>query len=127
MSDAFETAVKTVRFLSVDGVEAANSGHPGTPMALAGITVELFTQRLRYNPDDPHWLGRDRFVLSCGHASMLLYSLLYLCGYGLELDDIKQFRCQLGGDILHGHQSFRKSRQQVDRQRIFQHDPRVAK
>ena len=92
MSSAFETAVKTVRFLSVDGVEKANSGHPGTPMALAGIGVELFTRHLRYVPTEPGWPNRDRFVLSAGHASMLLYSLLHLAGYGVTLDDLKAFR-----------------------------------
>lgn len=92
---AFEQAVRTVQFLSVDAVEQANSGHPGTPMALAGIGVELFSRFLRYDPSDPNWLNRDRFVLSCGHASMLLYSLLHLSGYDVSLDDLKQFR-QLG-------------------------------
>ncbi|MBX3128431.1 MAG: transketolase [Polyangiaceae bacterium] len=87
-----ETAVRTVRFLSVDAVEQANSGHPGTPMALAGIGVELFTRVLRYAPERPDWPNRDRFVLSCGHASMLLYSLLHLAGYDVSLDDLKQFR-----------------------------------
>jgi transketolase len=88
----FEQAVYTVRFLSVDGVEAANSGHPGTPMALAGITVDIFTRYLRYNPRDPAWPNRDRFILSCGHASMLLYSTLHLAGYDLPLEELKQFR-----------------------------------
>jgi transketolase len=81
-----------VQFLSVDGVEKANSGHPGTPMALAGITVEIFTRHLRYNPKDPLWPNRDRFVLSCGHASMLLYSVLHLAGYDLPLEELKNFR-----------------------------------
>lgn len=88
----FEQAVRTVRFLSVDAVEKAGSGHPGTPMALAGITVDLFTRYLRYNPEDPAWPNRDRFVLSCGHASMLLYSVLHLAGYDLSLEDLRQFR-----------------------------------
>ncbi|HET9931575.1 MAG TPA: transketolase [Polyangiaceae bacterium] len=88
----FEQAVKTIQFLSVDGVEAANSGHPGTPMALAGMAVDVFTRALRYNPKDPAWPNRDRFVLSCGHASMLLYSLLHLAGYDLPLDELKHFR-----------------------------------
>lgn len=88
----FEQAVRTVRFLSVDAVEKAGSGHPGTPMALAGITVDLFTRYLRYNPEDPAWPNRDRFVLSCGHASMLLYSVLHLAGYDVSLEDLKAFR-----------------------------------
>jgi transketolase len=76
----------------MDAVQKADSGHPGTPMALAPLAYALWTQHLRYNPSDPHWLNRDRFVLSAGHASMLLYSVLYLTGYDLTLDDIKQFR-----------------------------------
>jgi transketolase len=89
---AFEDAVHTVRFLSVDAVQKANAGHPGTAMALAGIGVDIFTRELRYNPDDPAWPNRDRFVLSCGHASMLLYSLLHLAGYALPLSELEQFR-----------------------------------
>lgn len=101
-----DAAVQTIRFLSIDAVEKANSGHPGTPMALAGITVELFTRHLRYNPADPEWPNRDRFVLSCGHASMLLYSALHLAGYGLTLDDLKNFRqwgSKTAGHPEHGH------------------------
>ena len=88
----FEQAVHTIQFLSVDGVEAANAGHPGTPMALAAITVDVFTRALRYNPKDPAWPNRDRFILSCGHASMLLYSTLHLAGYDLPLEELKHFR-----------------------------------
>jgi len=76
----------------MDAVQKAESGHPGTPMALAPLAYALWTQHLRYNPADPAWLNRDRFVLSAGHASMLLYSVLYLTGYDLTLDDLKQFR-----------------------------------
>ena len=76
----------------MDAVQKADSGHPGTPMALAPLAYVLWTQHLRYNPADPAWLNRDRFVLSAGHASMLLYSVLYLTGYELTLDDLKQFR-----------------------------------
>jgi transketolase len=76
----------------MDAVQKADSGHPGTPMALAPLAYVLWTRHLRYNPDDPKWLNRDRFVLSAGHASMLLYSALYLTGYDLSLDDIRQFR-----------------------------------
>jgi transketolase len=76
----------------MDAVQKADSGHPGTPMALAPLAYVLWTRHLRYNPDNPGWLNRDRFVLSAGHASMLLYSALYLTGYDLSLDDIKQFR-----------------------------------
>src|ERR1700755_3458539 len=76
----------------MDAVQKANSGHPGTPMALAPITYLLYTRVRRHNPQNADWYDRDRFVLSAGHASMLLYSLLYLTGYGLELEDIEQFR-----------------------------------
>ena len=76
----------------MDAVQKADSGHPGTPMALAPLAYVLWTQHLRYNPADPNWLNCDRFVLSAGHASMLLYSVLYLTGYDLTLDDLKQFR-----------------------------------
>jgi transketolase len=76
----------------MDAVQKADSGHPGTPMALAPLAYVLWTKHLRYNPADPAWLNRDRFVLSAGHASMLLYAVLYLTGYDLTLDDLKQFR-----------------------------------
>jgi transketolase len=76
----------------MDAVQKADSGHPGTPMALAPLAYVLWTKHLRYNPANPSWLNRDRFVLSAGHASMLLYSVLYLTGYDLTLDDLKQFR-----------------------------------
>ncbi len=104
MTSAFEEAVRTVQFLSVDGVEKANSGHPGTPMALAGITVDIFTRHLRYNPADPAWPNRDRFVLSCGHASMLLYSVLHLAGYDLPLSELQNFR--QWGSKTPGHPEF---------------------
>lgn len=87
-----ELCINTVRVLSMEAVQRANSGHPGAPMALAPITYTLWTKHLRHNPANPDWLARDRFVLSCGHASMLLYSALYLSGYDLSLDDIKDFR-----------------------------------
>ncbi|NNF84878.1 MAG: transketolase, partial [Deltaproteobacteria bacterium] len=85
-------SINAIRFLSVDGVQKAKSGHPGTPMALAPLSYLLWTKYLRYNPKNPDWPGRDRFVLSCGHASMLLYSLLYLTGFDLPLEEIKAFR-----------------------------------
>ncbi len=84
--------VDTLRFLAVDAVQKANSGHPGTPMALAPAAHVLFTRHLRYDPAAPDWPDRDRFVLSAGHASMLLYSMLHLTGYGLSLDDLRAFR-----------------------------------
>jgi transketolase len=85
-------AVATIKGLSIDAVEKADSGHPGTPMGLANIAFELFTRYLRHDPRDPQWLGRDRFVLSCGHASMLLYSMLHLSGYDLPLAELERFR-----------------------------------
>jgi len=85
-------AVQTIQMLSVDAVEKANAGHPGTPMALASIAFEIWTRHLRHDPTDPRWPDRDRFVLSCGHASMLLYSLLHLSGYELPMDELKRFR-----------------------------------
>jgi transketolase len=90
-----ELCVDTIRTLSMDAVQKAASGHPGTPMALAPVAYVLFTRTMRHNPHDPQWPDRDRFVLSCGHASMLLYSSLYLSGYDLTLDDLRAFR-QLG-------------------------------
>ena len=85
-------SIDTIRTLSMDAVQKANSGHPGTPMALAPVAYALYTRIMRHSPSDPDWPDRDRFVLSCGHASMLLYSVLYLTGYGLTLDDLKNFR-----------------------------------
>ncbi len=84
--------INTIRTLSMDAVQKANSGHPGTPMALAPLAYVLWDRHLRHNPRNPQWANRDRFILSNGHASMLLYSLLYLTGYDLSLDEIKNFR-----------------------------------
>lgn len=85
-------AINTVRTLAMDAVQAAESGHPGTPMALAPLAYVLFHRHMRHNPADPAWPDRDRFVLSAGHASMLLYAALHLSGYDLSLEDIRQFR-----------------------------------
>jgi len=90
-----EQRINAIRFLSVDAVQKANSGHPGMPLGAAATAYTLWTKHLRFNPKDPSWLNRDRFILSAGHGSMLLYSLLYLTGYDLSLDEIKRFR-QLG-------------------------------
>jgi transketolase len=87
-----QLCINTVRTLSMDAVQKANSGHPGTPMALAPLAFVLWDRFMRYNPRDPHWAGRDRFILSNGHASMLLYSMLFLTGYDMTLDDLKCFR-----------------------------------
>ena len=82
----------TIRGLAIDGVEAANSGHPGMPLGMADVAAVLWTEFLKHNPSNPHWADRDRFVLSAGHGSMLLYSLLHLYGYDLPLDELKNFR-----------------------------------
>jgi transketolase len=96
-----QIAINTIRFLAVDMVERANSGHPGAPMGQAALAYQLWTRHLRFDPDDPAWLNRDRFVLSCGHASALLYALLHLAGYELSLDELRDFR-QLGS-MTPGH------------------------
>jgi transketolase len=93
--------INTIRTLSMDAVQQANSGHPGTPMALAPLAYVLYTRVMRHNPSDPDWFNRDRFLLSAGHASMLLYSILYLTGYPMTLEDIKHFR-QVGSPTA-GH------------------------
>ncbi|MGA8025880.1 MAG: transketolase [Bryobacteraceae bacterium] len=87
-----ELCINTIRFLSADAVQNANSGHPGLPMGAAAMAYTLWTKFLKFNPKDPNWFDRDRFVLSAGHGSMLLYSLLYLTGYDLPLDELKRFR-----------------------------------
>ncbi|MDQ3446693.1 MAG: transketolase, partial [Pseudomonadota bacterium] len=93
MSDPIDQlCINTIRFLSVDAVQNANSGHPGMPMGAAPMAYVLWTRLLKHNPRNPRWFDRDRFVLSAGHGSMLLYSLLHLTGYDLSLADIKRFR-----------------------------------
>src|SRR3954451_3811557 len=84
--------INTIRGLSMDGVQAANSGHPGLPMGAAPMAFTLWTRHLRHNPKNPKWFNRDRFILSAGHGSMLIYSLLHLTGYDLPLADLKRFR-----------------------------------
>lgn len=103
-SEKDELCVNTIRALSMDAIQKANSGHPGAPMGLAAAAYVLWTRILKHNPTNPDWLNRDRFVLSGGHASMLLYSLLYLSGYDLSLDDIKNFR--QWGSKTPGHPEF---------------------
>jgi transketolase len=90
--DVTQLSINTIRTLSMDAVQKAESGHPGTPMALAPLAYRLFMHHMKHDPSDPAWFDRDRFVLSCGHASMLLYSVLYLSGYDLTLEDLRQFR-----------------------------------
>jgi transketolase len=92
MTDLHSRAINTLRFLSADGVQQANSGHPGLPMGAAAMAFTIWTRHLRHNPHNPRWMGRDRFLLSGGHGSMLLYSLLHLTGYDLALDELKNFR-----------------------------------
>ena len=97
-------AINTLRFLSADGVQQANSGHPGLPMGAAAMAFTIWTRHLRHNPRNPKWMGRDRFILSGGHGSMLLYSLLHLTGYDVSLDDLKNFR--QWGSITPGHPEY---------------------
>ena len=99
--DVDQLAINSIRFLSVDMVEKAQSGHPGAPMGQAPMAYLLWTRHLRHNPDNPDWPNRDRFVLSCGHASALLYSLLHLGGYGLSLEELQHFR--QFGSLTPGH------------------------
>jgi transketolase len=100
-TDRDELCINTIRTLSIDAVQKANSGHPGAPMGLAPLAYVLYTRIMRHNPRDPLWIDRDRFILSAGHASALLYSMLYLTGYPLTLEDIKNFR-QVGSPTA-GH------------------------
>ena len=106
MSVKFNQLSNAIRFLSIDAVQKANSGHPGMPMGMADVATVLFKYHLRFNPKNPNWINRDRFVLSAGHGSMLLYSLLYLCGYkSISINDIKKFR-QLNS-ICAGHPEYK--------------------
>ena len=93
MSSRIRYLSNAIRFLSIDAVEKAKSGHPGMPMGMADVVTILFRYYLKFNPKNPSWMNRDRFILSAGHGSMLLYSLLYLTGYkSISIDDIKNFR-----------------------------------
>lgn len=103
-SDIPQLSVNTIRTLSIDGVQAANSGHPGAPLGAAPMAYVVWQDYLRFNPQHPEWPGRDRFVLSAGHASMLIYSLLHLTGYDLSLDELKNFR--QWGSKTPGHPEF---------------------
>ena len=106
MSKENKDLANAIRFLSIDAVQKANSGHPGMPMGMADVVTILFKYYLKFNPQNPSWINRDRFVLSAGHGSMLLYSLLYLTGYkSISLNDIKSFR-QLNS-ICAGHPEYK--------------------
>jgi transketolase len=104
MEDLENRSINTIRFLAVDGVQQANSGHPGLPMGTAAIAYTIWTKHLKFNSKDPQWPDRDRFILSGGHGSMLLYSLLHLTGYGLTIDDLKHFR--QWGSLTPGHPEY---------------------
>ena len=105
---SLESIALSVRSLSMDAIQAANSGHPGLPLGAAELGAFLYGEALKSNPADPKWLDRDRFILSAGHGSMFLYSLLHLSGYGLTLDDIKHFR-KLGSPCA-GHPEYGMAR-----------------
>ncbi|MHC5117433.1 MAG: transketolase family protein, partial [Planctomycetota bacterium] len=92
LSQLDDQCVQTIRFLSMDAVQAAKSGHPGMPMGMAAAAYALWQRHLKFAPNDPDWINRDRFVLSAGHGSMLLYSLVHLFGYDLSLEELKSFR-----------------------------------
>ncbi|NLK97313.1 MAG: transketolase, partial [Epulopiscium sp.] len=92
MNKIEQLTVNTIRVLSAEAVQKANSGHPGLPLGAAPMTYTLWAKQLKHNPHNPNWVNRDRFVLSAGHGSVLLYSLLHLFGYGLTMDDLKNFR-----------------------------------
>jgi transketolase len=100
-SDPDDLCINTLRFLAVDAVQKANSGHPGLPMGAAPMAYVLWTHFLKHNPANPGWVDRDRFILSAGHGSMLLYALLYATGYGVSVDQIERFR--RWGSVTPGH------------------------
>lgn len=104
VANIHETAVNTIRSLSIDAINKANSGHPGMPLGSAPMAYQLWVHHMNHNPENPHWFNRDRFVLSAGHGSMLLYSLLHLSGYDLSMDDLKNFR--QWGSKTPGHPEF---------------------
>jgi len=104
MSNTDNLAINTIRILSAEAIQKANSGHPGLPMGSAPMAYTLWSKHLKHNPKNPNWTDRDRFVLSAGHGSMLIYSLLHLFGYGLKMDDLKQFR--QWGSLTPGHPEY---------------------
>ncbi|MGH2619682.1 MAG: transketolase, partial [Anaerolineales bacterium] len=100
-SDLANRSINTIRFLAADAVQQANSGHPGLPMGAASLAYVLWTRHLRFDPADPKWPNRDRFVLSAGHGSMLLYAMLHLTGYDLSMEELRRFR--QWGSLTPGH------------------------
>ena len=104
-ANSYSKMANAIRVLTIDAVEAANSGHPGMPMGMADVATLLFSEFLKFDPQNPKWVDRDRFVLSAGHGSMLIYALLYLTGYSdISLDEIKNFR-QFGSKTA-GHPEY---------------------
>jgi transketolase len=103
-TDTDRRAVDTLRVLAADAVEKVGNGHPGTAMSLTPAAYLLFQNVMRHDPADPHWLGRDRFVLSCGHSSLTLYLQLFASGYGLTIDDLKSLRTE--GSLTPGHPEY---------------------
>ncbi|MFA7229116.1 MAG: transketolase, partial [Melioribacteraceae bacterium] len=105
-TDITKLAANTIRILAAEGVQKANSGHPGMPMGMADVAAILYSEFLIHYPDDPKWANRDRFVLSAGHGSMLLYTMLHLSGYDVTMDDLKSFRqwgSRTAGHPEYGH------------------------
>ena len=105
MNNEQKMAVNAIRVLCADAIQKAKSGHPGLPLGCAAVAYELWANHMKHNPKDPEWFNRDRFILSGGHGSTLLYSLLHLFGYGLTKEDMMQFR-QLGS-LTPGHPEYR--------------------
>ena len=99
-----DRAVTYARALAMDAVQKVGNGHPGTAMALAPVAYTLFQRHLVHDPSDPQWLGRDRFILSCGHSSLTLYTQLFFSGYGVEISDLKEFRTW--GALTPGHPEY---------------------
>ena len=103
-SEIDDRAIAYARALAMDAVQKVGNGHPGTAMSLAPVAYNLFQRHLRHDPSDSHWLGRDRFILSCGHSSLTLYTQLFFSGYGLEMEDMQSFRTW--GSLTPGHPEF---------------------
>ena len=105
MNQIEQLSVNTIRFLSAEAIQKANSGHPGLPLGAAPAAYALWAKEMKHNPANPEWVDRDRFILSAGHGSAMLYSLLHLFGYGLTIEDLKQFR--QNGSLTPGHPEYK--------------------